>query len=218
MTLDLFEEALPPPWCEEIAPGAVVLHGFVRDHGPELLAAVNAVVAQVPWRHLTTPGGFTMSVAMSWCGNGWTSDSQGYRYSARDPGSGRRWPVIPVIPDILMALADEAAQRAGFGHFVPDACLINRYDPGSKLSLHQDKDEHDFSAPIVSVSLGLPAIFQFGGLQRNNRTQRIPLAHGDVVVWGGPSRLCFHGIMPVKEGFHSLVGSHRINITLRKAR
>lgn len=214
MTIDLFEDALPPPWCEEIAPGAVVMHGFVRDHGPALLAAVQGVVAQVPWRHLTTPGGHVMSVAMSWCGNGWTSDSRGYRYSERDARSGKRW---PAIPPILMALADEAAQQAGFGPFVPDSCLMNRYDPGSKLSLHQDKDEHDFGAPIVSVSLGLPAVFQFGGLQRSDRARRIPLAHGDVVVWGGPSRLCFHGILPVKEGYHSLVGPHRINITLRKA-
>lgn len=190
------------------------MHGFVRDHGPELLAAVQGVVAQVPWRHLTTPGGHVMSVAMSWCGNGWTSDSRGYRYSERDARSGKRW---PAIPPILMALADEAAQQAGFGPFVPDSCLMNRYDPGSKLSLHQDKDEHDFGAPIVSVSLGLPAVFQFGGLQRSDRARRIPLAHGDVVVWGGPSRLCFHGILPVKEGYHSLVGPHRINITLRKA-
>lgn len=214
MTIDLFEDAMPPPWREEIAPGTVVLHGFVREYGAELLAAVKDIVAQVPWRHMTTPGGFTMSVAMSWCGHGWNSDSNGYRYSQRDPGSGKQW---PAIPEILMALADEAALRAGFGHYVPDACLINRYDPGSKLSLHQDKDEHDFSAPIVSVSLGLPAVFQFGGLQRSDRTQRIPLVHGDVVVWGGPSRLCFHGILPVKEGYHSLVGPHRINITLRKA-
>lgn len=190
------------------------MHGFVRDHGLELLAAVQGVVAQVPWRHLTTPGGHVMSVAMSWCGNGWTSDSRGYRYSERDARSGKRW---PAIPPILMALADEAAQQAGFGRFVPDSCLMNRYDPGSKLSLHQDKDEHDFGAPIVSVSLGLPAVFQFGGLQRSDRARRIPLAHGDVVVWGGPSRLCFHGILPVKEGYHSLVGPHRINITLRKA-
>ncbi|MFI8415846.1 DNA oxidative demethylase AlkB [Serratia sp. NPDC078593] len=214
MTLDLFEDELPPPWREEIAPGAVVLHGFVREHGRELLAAVYSVLAQVPWRHLTTPGGFTMSVAMSWCGNGWGSDGRGYRYSARDAGSGKRW---PPIPDILLALADEAAVQAGFGHYVPDSCLINRYDPGSKLSLHQDKDERDFTAPIVSVSLGLPAVFQFGGMQRSDKTQRIPLVHGDVVVWGGPSRLRFHGIMPVKEGYHSLVGPHRINITLRKA-
>jgi alkylated DNA repair protein (DNA oxidative demethylase) len=213
MTLDLFEDA-PPPWREQLGPGAVVMHGFVRHHAPVLLAAVNDVIAQVPWRHMTTPGGYVMSVAMSWCGNAWTSDSRGYRYSERDSRSGQR---LPPIPGILMALADEAAQQAGFAPFIPDSCLINRYDPGSKLSLHQDKDERDVESPIVSVSLGLPAIFQFGGLRRSDPTQRVPLAHGDVVVWGGPSRLCFHGIMPVKEGFHSLVGPHRINITLRKA-
>ena len=144
MTIDLFEDVLPPPWREEIAPGAVVMHGFVRDHGPALLAAVQGVVAQVPWRHLTTPGGHVMSVAMSWCGNGWTSDSRGYRYSERDARSGKRW---PAIPPILMALADEAAQQAGFGPFVPDSCLMNRYDPGSKLSLHQDKDCLLYTSP-----------------------------------------------------------------------
>ncbi|VTR22256.1 Alpha-ketoglutarate-dependent dioxygenase AlkB [Serratia fonticola] len=214
MTIDLFEDALPPPWREEIAPGAVVLHGFVREHGPELLAAVNDVVAQVPWRHMTTPGGFTMSVAMSWCATAGTAIvmATAIRNAIPEPAK-----VGQKSREFLLALADEAALQAGFGHYVPDSCLMNRYDPGSKLSLHQDKDEHDFTAPIVSVSLGLPAVFQFGGLQRSDRTRRIPLAHGDVVVWGGPSRLCFHGIMPVKEGYHSLVGSHRINITLRKA-
>ncbi|MEA9391243.1 DNA oxidative demethylase AlkB [Acerihabitans sp. TG2] len=214
MTIDLFEDSAPPPWRDQLGPGAVVMHGFVRDHGPALLAAVNGVIAQVPWRHMTTPGGYVMSVAMSWCGNAWTRERRGYRYSERDSRSGQR---LPPIPAILMALADEAAQQAGFAPFIPDSCLINRYDPGSKLSLHQDKDERDIDAPIVSVSLGLPAIFQFGGLRRSDPTQRIPLAHGDVVVWGGPSRLCFHGIMPVKEGYHSLVGPHRINITMRKA-
>ncbi|MEN3259609.1 DNA oxidative demethylase AlkB [Sodalis endosymbiont of Spalangia cameroni] len=214
MTLDLFEDAAPAPWRETIAPGAVVLHGFVRTHGAALLAAVQSIAAQVPWRHMTTPGGYTMSVAMSWCGHGWNSDNHGYRYTQRNPRDGHPW---PSIPPILMALADEAAQQAGFPHFVPDACLMNRYDVGSKLSLHQDKDEHDFGAPIVSVSLGLPAVFQFGGLQRSDPAQRIPLAHGDVVVWGGPARLRFHGILPIKEGYHSLVGPHRINITLRKA-
>ena len=154
MTLDLFEDSLPPPWREQIAPGAVVMHGFVRDHGPELLAAVHGVIAQVPWRHMTTPGGHVMSVAMSWCGNGWSSDSRGYRYSERDSRSGKRW---PPIPDILMALADEAAQQAGFAPFVPDSCLMNRYDPGSKLSLHQDKDEHDFGSPC-NVAIG-PSAF-----------------------------------------------------------
>ncbi|TKI04594.1 DNA oxidative demethylase AlkB [Martelella alba] len=214
MTLDLFEDALPPPWREQIAPGAVVLHGFVREQGPQLLAAVQSVIVRVPWRHMITPGGYTMSVAMSWCGNGWSRRDRGYRYPERDSHRNRPW---PPIPGILLALADEAARQAGFGAFAPDSCLMNRYDPGSKLSLHQDKEEHDLDAPIVSVSLGLPAVFQFGGLRRGDHARRIPLAHGDVVVWGGPSRLCFHGIMPVKEGYHSLVGPHRINITLRKA-
>ena len=188
------------------------MHGFVRDHGPELLAAVQGVVASAV-AAFDYPGGHVMSVAMSWCGNGWTSDSRGYRYSERDARSGKRWPAIP-HPDGAGGRSRAAGGlrplRAGL---LPDEPLRS----GSKLSLHQDKDEHDFGAPIVSVSLGLPAVFQFGGLQRSDRARRIPLAHGDVVVWGGPARLCFHGILPVKEGYHSLVGPHRINITLRKA-
>jgi alkylated DNA repair protein (DNA oxidative demethylase) len=163
-----------------------------------------------------TPGGHQMSVAMTNCGNaGWVTDRSGYRYDGADPESGKPW---PVMPPVLRELAEAAAREGGFPGFAPDACLINRYEPGAKMSLHQDKDEQDFSAPIVSVSLGLPAIFLFGGPKRDNKPQRYRLAHGDVVVWGGPSRLFFHGVAPLADGEHPLLGRKRINLTFRRAR
>lgn len=213
MTLDLFEPDAPS--LEPLAPGAVVLRRFACRQDAALLAAVQAVTAQAPFRHLVTPGGFTMSVAMSNCGAlGWVSDRSGYRYDPVDPDSGRPWPPMPAD---FLALAAQAAAAAGFQGFVPDACLINRYLPGSRLSLHQDRDERDLGQPIVSVSLGLPAMFQFGGPTRNHGPRRVPLAHGDVVVWGGPARLHFHGVLPLKEGEHALLGAARINLTFRKA-
>jgi alkylated DNA repair protein (DNA oxidative demethylase) len=164
---------------------------------------------------MVTPGGFEMSVAMTNCGRlGWASDRKGYRYAPLDPLTGQRW---PEMPDIFLKLAASAAAAAGFDAFVPDACLINRYAPGAKLSLHQDKDERDFRQPIVSVSLGVPAVFLFGGLKRSDKTRQVPLAHGDVVVWGGPDRLRYHGVLALKHGDHPLLGSHRINLTFRKA-
>jgi alkylated DNA repair protein (DNA oxidative demethylase) len=172
------------------------------------------VLAQVPLRHMQTPGGHTMSVATASCGAlGWVSDSQGYRYAARDPQSGLPWPALPAC---LMELARRAAAAAGFDNFQPEACLINQYVPGAKLSLHQDRDEKDLRAPIVSVSLGLPAIFLFGGTERSQRPQRYRLAHGDVVVWGGPARLAFHGVAPLQDGAHALLGRRRINLTFRR--
>ena len=216
MTLDLFDTAGVEArrWQESLAPGALVLRGFVADAGP-ILAAVHAVVAQAPLRHMVTPGGHRMSVTTTSCGAlGWVSDDTGYRYDAIDPATGRAW---PVMPGALVALAADAAESAGFPGFVPDACLINRYEAGARMSLHQDRNEHDFRAPIVSVSLGIPAIFQFGGMRRNERALRVPLAHGDVVVWGGPSRMRFHGVLPVKPGSHPLTGPQRINLTFRKA-
>ena len=220
MTFDLFD-ALPadsnaPPAVETLAPGAVVLHGFARDTGPELLAAVQTISAEAPFRHLITPGGLRMSVAMTNCGErGWVSDRTGYRYDAVDPESGRPWPAMPAV---FRSLAEHAAEAAGYSGFAPDACLINRYLPGTRLSLHQDRDELDLRAPIVSVSLGLPAVFLWGGLRRADRPGRFRLAHGDVVVWGGPSRLVFHGIAPLADGDHALTGSERINLTFRKTR
>lgn len=200
----------------ELAPGAMLLAGFARSREVALIAEVRAMTDRSPFRHLITPGGHRMSVAMTNCGNvGWVSDHRGYRYDAVDPDSGHPW---PAMPDVFIALARDAAAKAGFMDFRPDACLINRYEPGAKLSLHQDKDELDLDAPIVSVSLGLPATFQFGGFKRSDRPDRHRLRHGDVVVWGGPSRLAFHGVLPLADGEHPLLGRQRINLTFRKTR
>jgi alkylated DNA repair protein (DNA oxidative demethylase) len=216
MTGDLFDDppaALPD---EALSPGAIVLRAFAAPHADALGAAIAEVERAAPFRHLVTPGGFTMSVAMTNCGElGWVSDRRGYRYDPVDPISGRRW---PALPEAFRALAREAADRAGYPGFVPDACLVNRYAPGARLSLHQDRDELDLRAPIVSVSLGLPATFLWGGLERAGRTRRVPLHHGDVAVWGGPSRLHFHGIAPLKDGTHPFAGTLRLNITFRKVR
>jgi alkylated DNA repair protein (DNA oxidative demethylase) len=198
-----------------LAPGAVLLRGRALPAEEQILAAIGQVVDAAPFRHMVTPGGYKMSVAMTNCGAaGWLTDRSGYRYHAIDPESGRRWPPMPAI---FADLAAEAASEAGFDGFVPDACLINRYEPGAKLSLHQDRNEQDFGAPIVSVSLGLPAVFLFGGPKRTNRPLRIPLDHGDIVVWGGPSRLVHHGVMPLADGHHPRLGRQRLNLTLRKA-
>jgi alkylated DNA repair protein (DNA oxidative demethylase) len=198
-----------------LAAGAMVLRGFAQPFGERLLAALGRVVARAPFRHMVTPGGHRMSVAMTNCGAvGWVTDRAGYRYDHRDPESGRRW---PAMPDEFAALAVQAAARAGFDGFAPDACLVNRYEPGTRLSLHQDKNEQDFEAPIVSISLGLPAIFLFGGLERRDPARRVPLAHGDVAVWGGPARLTYHGVMPLDPGQHPVLGACRINLTFRKA-
>ncbi len=200
---------------EPLAPGAVLLRGFALARETELLTAIESVASQAPFRHMVTPGGFTMSAAMTNCGPlGWVSDRSGYRYSPVDPISNQPWPALPAA---FLSLASEAAVSAGFLHFIPDACLINRYEPGAKMSLHQDKDEEDLAQPIVSVSLGIPAVFLFGGLKRADKQLRVPLVHGDVVVWGGPARLRYHGIQPLKESHHPLLGNYRINLTFRKA-
>ena len=198
-----------------LAPGAMVLRGFAQPFGERLVAALGRVVERAPFRHMVTPGGHRMSVAMTNCGAaGWVTDRAGYRYDHRDPESGRRW---PPMPDEFATIAVQAAARAGFDGFAPDACLVNRYEPGTRLSLHQDRNERDFEAPIVSVSLGLPAIFLFGGLERRDPARRVPLAHGDVAVWGGPARLAYHGVMPLDAGQHPVLGACRINLTFRKA-
>jgi alkylated DNA repair protein (DNA oxidative demethylase) len=203
------------PSKESLGPGAVVLRGFALEQEAPLLAALNDVTAAAPFRHMVTPGGYRMSVGMTNCGTlGWVTDKTGYRYDAIDPESGRKW---PAMPDAFFKLATSAAKEAGFPEFVPDACLINRYEPGAKLSLHQDKDERDFTQPIVSVSLGIPAVFLFGGLKRADKTARIHVVHGDVVVWGGPDRLRYHGVLPLKEDLHPRLGACRVNLTFRKA-
>ena len=212
----LFEDLEAKPGeTERLAEGAVLLRGFALADEKPLVNAIDAVLAEAPWRNMTTPGGHRMSVAMTNCGDfGWVSDRRGYRYERADPDSGRSW---PAMPSCFLDLADRAASAAGYEHFVPDACLINRYEPGTRLTLHQDRNERDFKAPIVSVSLGLSATFLFGGDERADRPKRVKLFHGDVVVWGGVSRLAFHGIAPLKDGEHPVVGGRRINLTLRKA-
>lgn len=216
MTASLFDDppqpARPP---EVLEPGALVLRGFALAQAADLLAAVQQITAQAPFRHLITPGGLRMSVAMTNCGAlGWVSDRSGYRYDPIDPQTGQPW---PPMPPLFRQLALDAAQAAGFAHFAPDACLINRYAPGTRLSLHQDRDEGNYAHPIVSVSLGVSAMFLWGGAQRVDKTRRIALLHGDVVVWGGPARLRFHGVLPLPEAHHPLTGAHRINLTFRKA-
>ncbi|MGD8105461.1 DNA oxidative demethylase AlkB [Pantoea sp. FN0302] len=212
--LDLFSEEAP--WAEPLAEGAVILRRRAREQAASLLAQIEEVAQSNPFHHRITPGGHRMSVAMTNCGDlGWSSDARGYQYTGEDNETGRRW---PPMPQTFRLLAQACAQEAGFSHFQPDACLINRYEPGAKLSLHQDKDEKDLRQPIVSVSLGLPAVFQFGGFERGDAVQRVMLEHGDVVVWGGASRLRFHGILPVKAGIHPLAGAFRYNLTFRCAR
>lgn len=216
MTLNLFDaEEHSRTWREALCTDAVALRGFALADETAILAALESIVSCAPFRHLVTPGGFRMSVAMSNCGTyGWISDRSGYRYDTVDPDSGMPWPPMPAL---FLKLAHDAAAQAGFENFVPDACLINRYDPGTRLTLHQDRNERDFSQPIVSVSLGIPAVFLFGGMQREDKAMRVRLMHGDVVVWGGEARLRYHGILPLKAGSHPLVGEHRINLTFRKA-
>lgn len=198
-----------------MADSAVLLRGFAKSVESELIAAVRAIAAEAPFRQMFTPGGHQMSVAMTNCGNaGWVTDRSGYRYDGLDPESGKPW---PAMPPVFRDLALRAATEGGFDGFSPDACLVNRYEPGARMSLHQDKDELDFGAPIVSVSLGLPAIFLWGGIKRSDKPQRFRLRHGDVAVWGGPSRLFFHGVAPLADGDHAVLGRQRVNLTFRKA-
>lgn len=216
MTMDLFESSSSEPWVEPLCEGAVVLRRFASADASELLEAIEGVVEQAPFRQMQTPGGHTMSVAMTCCGSwGWVTDTRGYRYQQTDPRSGESW---PLMPEVFRSLAAKAASAAGYSGFSPDACLVNRYEPGAKMGLHQDKDEEDFGQPIVSVSLGAPAVFQFGGDRRSDRPQRVPLEHGDVVVWGGSARLRYHGVLTLKQAQHSLTGTSRYNLTFRRAR
>ncbi|OQW59549.1 MAG: alpha-ketoglutarate-dependent dioxygenase AlkB [Proteobacteria bacterium SG_bin9] len=210
-------DAIPSfnPAREAMGEDAVLLRGKALLVESKLLNAVRAITAKAPFRQMTTPGGFIMSVAMTNCGTaGWVTDRTGYRYDRLDPISGLPW---PAMPDCFLQLASDAAEAAGFPDFVPDACLINCYRPGTRLSLHQDKDERDHAHPIVSVSLGLPATFQFGGMTRNAPVRKFALHHGDIAVWGGRSRLCYHGVTELKDGEHETVGRMRINLTFRRA-
>jgi alkylated DNA repair protein (DNA oxidative demethylase) len=216
MTLDLFAAETPDLDDEVLDEGARVLRGLALSRAAALGEGVARVVGVSPFRHLVTPGGLRMSVAMTNCGAlGWVSDRRGYRYEALDPESGARWPAMPAS---FLALARDAAARAGYADFVPDACLVNRYVAGARLSMHQDRDEQELRAPIVSVSLGLPAVFLWGGDARGDKARKVALHHGDVVVWGGPSRLRFHGVAALADGEHPFAGGQRINLTFRKVR
>jgi DNA oxidative demethylase len=216
MAAELFDSHDAAQRQERLGEGAVILRGYALHYEAALVAALEEIVAAAPFRHMVTPGGQTMSVAMTNCGEaGWITDRRGYRYESIDPASGRPWPPLPAI---FEELAASAAAAAGYAGFAPDACLVNCYEPGARLTLHQDKNERDPAAPIVSVSLGLPAKFLFGGLARSDRPLRILVEHGDVAVWGGPTRFVYHGVDPLKDGHHALMGRRRINLTFRKAR
>jgi alkylated DNA repair protein (DNA oxidative demethylase) len=214
--MNLFDELGDrEPRSAQLGSGATVLWQFAARDDAALVQAIDEIVKQAPFRHMLTPGGFRMSAAMTNCGTlGWVSDRTAYRYDAIDPESGEPW---PPMPPVFLALASDAAAKAGFAGFVPDACLINRYQPGARLTLHQDKNERDYTQPIVSVSLGLPAVFLFGGLKRADKVTRMQLTHGDVVVWGGPARLRYHGVQSLKDGEHPLLGRCRVNLTFRRA-
>ena len=213
--IDLLSSLEPARAVQLLSEAAVVLRGFARDPAARLVAEVDGITAVAPFRNMVTPGGFRMSVGMTNCGRaGWVTDRKGYRYEPVDPITGMPW---PAIPECFRHLAATAAEAAGYPGFEPDACLINLYKPGTRLSLHRDENERDMTAPIVSVSLGLPAIFMFGGNRRGDRPRRILLESGDVVVWGGPDRLVYHGVAPLADGNDPLTGSRRINLTFRKA-
>lgn len=215
-TLPLFDASPAPGTREVLSPGATVLRGFALDAAAELLAEIGHIAALSPFRHLVTPGGKAMSVAMTNCGEvGWFSDRRGYRYTTVDPDTGKAW---PAMPPAFLQLARAAAHAGGFDDYAPDVCLINRYEVGTRLTLHVDHDEADRRAPIVSVSLGLPASFLWGGRARKDLQRRVPVLHGDVVAWGGPARMTYHGVLPIRDGQHPLTGARRFNLTFRVAR
>lgn len=210
----LFGDDAAAPAREELEEGAVLLRGFASTDAAALVEEIGRIAEAAPFRHLVTPGGYTMSVAMTNCGRvGWVSDRNGYRYDPQDPDAGAAWPPMPAL---FLALASRAAAEGGFPGYDPDACLINRYTAGSKLGLHQDRDENDAWAPIVSVSLGLPAVFLWGGKKRSEPVRRLRVESGDVAVWGGPARFVYHGVAPLKAGEHPLTGDVRLNLTFRK--
>ena len=211
--MDLFLSQQPS--IQEIAKDAYLLQGFALSNQAQILADLSQIISVAPFRQMVTPGGFTMSVAMTNCGAlGWITDRKGYRYISHDPLANKPWPAMPAS---FKQLAQQAALEAGFNNFTPDACLINQYKISARMTLHQDKNELDFSQPIISVSLGLPATFQFGGFERSDKVTKLLLEHGDVVVWGGESRLRYHGVLPLKAGRHSALGECRVNLTFRRA-
>jgi alkylated DNA repair protein (DNA oxidative demethylase) len=199
---------------QELRPGMILLRNYAD--AAALLPHIEAIATAAPFRHMTTPGGYSMSVAMTCCGAlGWVTDRTGYRYSPIDPDSGKPW---PPLPQAFFDFAARLAEETGFGPFAPDSGLINRYSAGSRLTAHQDADERDYTQPVVSISLGLPATFFVNlGDTRAGKTRSVNLENGDVLIWGGPARLAYHGIRPLKPGHHPLTGPYRINITLRRA-
>jgi alkylated DNA repair protein (DNA oxidative demethylase) len=212
--IPLFDSDAAPRDSEPLEEGAVLLRGFATAEAPKLVEEVTRIAQAAPFRFLVTPGGYTMSVAMTNCGRvGWVSDRRGDRYDPVDPDTGAAWPPLPAA---FQDLAVRAAAEGGFANYDPDACLINRYVAGAKLGLHQDKDEKDAWSPIVAVSLGLPAVFLWGGKSRSDPQRRLRVESGDVAVWGGPARFVYHGVAPLKDGEHPLTGACRINLTFRK--
>jgi len=212
--MDLFSDELDKQ--VKLAEGAVWLRGFALPEADALWALVSAHLATHPPQQMMTPMGYPMSVKTTSLGDyGWVGNATGYGYARLNPVTNQPWPPIPTL---LLSLAQRAANAAGYADYCPDTCLINLYQTGAKMGLHQDKDELDFTQPIVSVSLGVPATFLFGGAKRTDKTAKIPLTHGDVVVWGGASRRYFHGVNAVKLGQHPLLGALRCNLTFRKAK
>lgn len=201
------------PMRINVEKGAVLLRAFATPRGTEFLQALEHVAKQAPFRHMHTPGGGCMSAAMTSCGTlGWVSSLQGYAYTTQDPISQQAWPAMPAC---LLALAQSAAHAAGYDHFTPNACLLNCYQNGSHMGLHQDRDEHDTTQPIVSLSLGRSGLFLWGGPTRRDRVRTLTLEHGDVLVWGGPARLHYHGLKGLGPSAHPLTGWTRFNITFR---
>ena len=213
---DLFQDQPPDlPERQALGPESWLLRHTLQTTACHLMADIHTLTATHPFQHMVTRGGHTMSVATSSYGSyGWVSDAQkGYRYASSNIETGQPWPPIPAH---WLALATALAEKAGFNGFHPDSALINRYAVGARMGLHQDRDEATLAWPIVSLSLGLPARFMFGGKQRQAPVKDFTLLHGDVVVWGGADRLRFHGIRPLKAGHHSLTGPYRYNITFRR--
>jgi len=210
----LFERDSSTKSTESLGDAAVLLRNFASEEAPLLVEEILKITQKAPFRKLETRGGYQMSVAMTNCGRvGWVSDRTGYRYDSTDPQTGSLW---PPMPGAFQKLASLAAAEAGFADYDPDACLINHYVAGSRLGLHQDRDERDPWSPIVSVSLGVPAVFLWGGKRRSDPIRRVIVENGDVAVWGGPARFIYHGVAPLKPGWHKLTGTDRINLTFRK--
>ncbi|THJ30850.1 DNA oxidative demethylase AlkB [Lampropedia aestuarii] len=214
-SFDLFADS-PEEQRVALGPQAVVLRQKASPLAAELVARIEDVLQHSPLYQMATPGGKPLSVRTTSCGtHGWSSDPTGYSYVRHHPLTDQAWPEIPAA---WSALATEAAQEAGFAQFAPDTCLINQYGLDSKMALHQDRSEQDLRQPVVSISLGMSALFLWGGMQRSDKPAHVLLHHGDMVVWGGVDRLRFHGIKHLTGAPHPQLGAMRYNLTLRRAR